>query len=223
MRISKTSFTSINLELINLKLAFPKVTKFKFYNSYLVLYLCEMNKHDNPWQKIAYYEVYDNPWINVRHEDVIKPNGKPGIYGIAHFKFLAAAVVPFDDDGNVWLVGQFRYTLNEYSWEIPMGGGDLTIDSLETAKRELKEETGLIASKWTSLGKLHTSNSVTDEVGYMYLAEGLTLSEAEPDDTEVLQIKKVSLVEAIRMVMESEITDSLSVAAIMKVARLKNI
>jgi 8-oxo-dGTP pyrophosphatase MutT (NUDIX family) len=182
-----------------------------------------MNKFNNPWQKVSSREVYDNPWINVRHEEVIKPNGESGIYGVAHFKYFAAAVVPLDYDGNIWLVGQFRYTLEEYSWEIPMGGGDLRGNSLDTAKRELKEETGLIASKWTYLGKLHTSNSVTDEIGYMFLAEDLTIEEAEPDDTEILQLKKVSLTEAVRMVMDSEITDSLSIAAILKVARLKNI
>ena len=182
-----------------------------------------MIQSDNPWQKISSREVYDNPWINVRHEEVIKPNGENGVYGVAHFKLLAAAIVPLDDEGNIWLVGQYRYTLNEYSWEIPMGGGDLQIDCLDTAKRELKEETGLVASKWTSLGRLHTSNSVTDEVGCMFLAEDLTFGEAEPDDTEILQIKKVTLIEAVRMVMDSEITDSLSVAAIFKVAKLKNI
>lgn len=182
-----------------------------------------MNELENPWQKISSREVYDNPWINVRHEEVIKPNGESGIYGVAHFKLLAAAVVPLDNEGNIWLVGQYRYTLDEYSWEIPMGGGDLNGDSLEAAKRELKEETGLVASKWTNLGRLHTSNSVTDEVGYMYLAEDLILQEAEPDDTEILQIKKVSLNEAVSMVMNSEITDALSIVAILKVARLKNI
>lgn len=182
-----------------------------------------MNLLENPWQKISSHEVYDNKWINVRHEEVIKPNGESGVYGVAHFKYLAAAVIPLDSDGNIWLVGQFRYTLNEYSWEIPMGGGDLNANSLDSAKRELKEETGLIASKWTNLGRLHTSNSVTDEVGYMYLAEDLQLGQADPDDTEILQVKKVTLTEAVRMVMDSEITDSLSIAAILKVARLKNI
>jgi 8-oxo-dGTP pyrophosphatase MutT (NUDIX family) len=206
-----------------LKPYFFKVTKFIFYNSYLVLYLYKMNEFENPWQKISSREVYDNPWINIRHEEVIKPNGESGIYGVAHFKLLAAAIVPLDDFGNIWLVGQYRYTLNKYSWEIPMGGGNLNGNSLEAAKRELKEETGLSASKWTSLGILHTSNSVTDEVGYMFLAEDLTLGDSEPDDTEILQVKKVSLIEAIRMVMDSEITDSLSIAAILKVARLKNI
>jgi 8-oxo-dGTP pyrophosphatase MutT (NUDIX family) len=182
-----------------------------------------MNKFENPWKKISSREVYQNPWVSVRHEEVIKPNGEPGIYGVAHFKSKAAAVVPLDKEGNIWLVGQYRYTLDEYSWEIPMGGGDLSGNSLDAAKRELKEETGLIASKWTNLGKLHTSNSVTDEFGYMYLAEDLTMGDSEPDDTEILELKKVSLIEAVRMVMDSEITDSLSVAAILKVARLKGI
>jgi len=182
-----------------------------------------MNKIENPWQKLSSREVYDNPWINIRHEEVIKPNGEVGIYGVAHFKLIAAAIVPLDEEGNIWLVGQYRYTLNLYSWEIPMGGGELKGDGLEAAKRELKEETGLSASTWTSLGTLHTSNSVTDEVGFMFLAEDLTLGESEPDDTEILQLKKVSLSEAVRMVMESEITDALSIAAILKVARLKKI
>ena len=182
-----------------------------------------MTNFDNPWKKVSSREVYDNPWVSIRHEEVIKPNGETGIYGVAHFKNFAAAVLPLDHNNNTWLVGQYRYTLEEYSWEIPMGGGILNSNILEAAKRELKEETGLIAQKWTSLGKLHTSNSVTDEVGYIFLAEDLTQGESEPDDTEILALKKVSLQEAVRMVMDSEITDSLSIAAILKVARLKGI
>ena len=182
-----------------------------------------MTNFDNPWKKVSSREVYDNPWVSIRHEEVIKPNGVGGIYGVAHFKNFAAAVLPLDHENNTWLVGQYRYTLEEYSWEIPMGGGILNSNILEAAKRELKEETGLIAQKWTSLGKLHTSNSVTDEVGYIFLAEDLTQGESEPDDTEILALKKVSLQEAVRMVMDSEITDSLSIAAILKVARLKGI
>jgi 8-oxo-dGTP pyrophosphatase MutT (NUDIX family) len=182
-----------------------------------------MNIYENPWKKVSSREVYDNPWVNIRHEEVIKPNGEPGIYGVAHFKTNAAAVLPLDEDNNTWLVGQYRYTLEEYSWEIPMGGGALDGDSLDAAKRELKEETGIVAQKWTSLGKLHTSNSVTDEFGFMFLAEDLSWTESEPDDTEILMLKKVSLREAVRMVMDSEITDSLSVAAILKVARIKGI
>ncbi len=182
-----------------------------------------MNIYENPWKIVSSREMYDNPWVNVRHEEVIKPNGEAGIYGVAHFKNKAAAVLPLDENNNTWLVGQYRYTLEEYSWEIPMGGGDLNGNSLDAAKRELKEETGMTANKWTALGKLHTSNSVTDEFGFMFLAEDLTFGEAEPDDTEILALKKVSLQEAVRMVMDSEITDSLSIAAILKVARLKGI
>ena len=182
-----------------------------------------MTKFKNPWERVSSKIIYDNPWVSLRHEDVIKPNGEAGIYGVAHFKNFAAAVLPLDADNNTWLVGQYRYTLEEYSWEIPMGGGLLNSDILEAAQRELKEETGITAQKWIPLGKLHTSNSVTDEVGYMFLAEDLTEGESEPDDTEILALKKVSLPEAVRMVMDSEITDSISIVAILKVARLKGI
>ena len=101
-----------------------------------------MINFDNPWKKISSTQVYDNPWVSVHHEEVIKPNGQPGIYGMAHFKNFAAAVLPLDHHNNTWLVGQYRYTLEEYSWEIPMGGGILNSNILEAAKRELKEETG---------------------------------------------------------------------------------
>lgn len=182
-----------------------------------------MTTFDNPWKTVSSSEVYDNPWVNIRHEEVIKPNGEAGIYGVAHFKTHAVAIVPLDANGYLWLVGQYRYPLNEYSWEIPMGGGAFDVEILESARRELKEETGIIAQEWTYLGRLHTSNSVTDEVGYMYLAENLEYGESEPDDTEILSVKKVTLTEAVRMVMDSEITDSLSIAAILKVARLKKV
>jgi 8-oxo-dGTP pyrophosphatase MutT (NUDIX family) len=182
-----------------------------------------MINYENPWKKNSSKLVYENPWVSIHHEEVTKPNGQPGIYGVAHFKNFAAAVLPLDNENNTWLVGQYRYTLNEYTWEIPMGGGVLNSDILEAAKRELKEETGMEANLWTPLGRLHTSNSVTDEVGFMYLAEGLSFGESEPDDTEVLALRKVSLSEAVRMVMDSEITDSLSIATILKVARIKGI
>ncbi|MFC0182604.1 NUDIX domain-containing protein [Pseudarcicella hirudinis] len=182
-----------------------------------------MTAHKNPWTKINSTEVYDNPWVKIRHEEVLKPNGEPGIYGVAHFKNKAIAVLPLDALNFTWLVGQYRYPLEDYSWEVPMGGGPLDKDSLDSAKRELKEETGMTAEKWTDLGRLHTSNSVTDEVGYLYLAEELSFGESEPDDTEILTVKKVHLSEAVEMVMSSAITDSLSIAIILKAARLKGI
>jgi len=117
----------------------------------------------NPWQTRSIQEVYDNPWITVSHREVTAPTGKDGIYGVVHFKNTAVGVVPIDSDGNTWLVGQHRYTINEYTWEIPEGGSALGEDTLATAKRELKEETGISANCWTPLFEMHTSNSVSDE------------------------------------------------------------
>ena len=175
---------------------------------------------ENPWKTRSKKKIYDNPWITLEEHRVITPSGKEGIYGKVHFKNRAMAIVPIDQEGNTWLVGQFRYTLDEYSWEIPMGGGPIDQDLLESAKRELKEETGLSASKWTELMKIHTSNSVTDEWGLIYLAEDLSEGETEFEDTEVLQIKKLPFQEALDMVMKGEITDSISVAGLLKAARI---
>jgi len=164
--------------------------------------------------------IYENPWIKVEEHEVINPAGNDGIYGTVHFKNRAMAIIPVDAEGNTWLIGQYRYSLNEYSWEIPMGGGPIGIDFLESAKRELKEETGLTASKWTELLKIHTSNSVTDEVGIVYLAEVLTQGETSFEDTEILQIRKLPLKEVVDMAMKGEITDSISLAGIFKAARI---
>ena len=178
----------------------------------------------NPWKTLTTQQVYDNKWIAVTEHQVINPAGGKGIYGKVHFKNKAIGIVPIDQEGNTWLVGQFRYTLNEWSWEIPEGGSPLEQDILESAKRELKEETGLTASRWTQLMRFHTSNSVTDEEGFIFLAEELSEGENELEETEAdLTAKKVPLTEALRMVVEGEITDSMSVAGILAVARLKKI
>ena len=178
---------------------------------------------ENNWETISTKQVYDNPWISIEHHDVTTPAGTPGIYGVVHFKNKAIGVVPLDNDLNIYLVGQYRYPLNEYSWEIPEGGGPLHESPLEAAQRELKEETGLIAHQWTSLSRIHTSNSATDEEGFLFLAEDLEQFEQETEETEEITVKKVPLKEAVDMVMNSEITDSLSVASILMVARLKGI
>jgi 8-oxo-dGTP pyrophosphatase MutT (NUDIX family) len=175
---------------------------------------------ENPWKLLNKTTVYENPWIRLEQHDVLNPAGNEGIYGKVHFKNKASAIIPIDEKGYTWLVGQYRYPLDVYSWEIPMGGGPIEIDYLESAKRELKEETGLIAEKWTQIMKIHTSNSVTDEEGYVYLAEGLTQGETEFEETEVLQIKKLPFTDALEMVMSGQITDSLSVAGILKAARI---
>jgi 8-oxo-dGTP pyrophosphatase MutT (NUDIX family) len=178
----------------------------------------------NPWTTLSSKSVYSNPWIEVIESQVTTPAGKPGIYGKVHFKNTAVGVIPLDEDNNTWLVGQYRYTVNEWSWEIAEGGSPENESPLETAKRELKEETGIVATQWEEIMKIHTSNSVSDEVGFLYLAKGLTFGEPEFESTEAdMQIKKLPFVEALEMVMTGAITDSLSVAGILKVARLLNI
>ena len=171
---------------------------------------------ENPWKTISTKEIYKNQWIRIREDKVITPGGSNGIYGVVETK-PAIGVVPLTEDLQTYLVGQYRYTLNTYSWEIPEGGGIDDEGPLLGAKRELQEETGLIARKWTFLDTLYTSNSITNEVGYIYLAEDLTMGQAMPDDTEKLKIKKISFEEAWKMVLNFEIKDALAVIGIMRV------
>ncbi|GAB3754491.1 NUDIX domain-containing protein [Spirosoma pomorum] len=182
-----------------------------------------MNEVVNPWQTLNSAVKYENNWLAIRHEEVITPAGTPGIYGVVSFKNKATGVVPIDAAGNTYLVGQYRYPLNEYSWEIPEGGSPLGTDPLDSAKRELKEETGLEAAKWTQLSRIHTSNSATDEEGFIYLAEELTEGEHEPEETEDLKVWKLPLAQAVDMVMNSEITDAISVSGLLMVARLRGV
>lgn len=182
-----------------------------------------MEQEINPWVTKGEELKYENAWIKVVEYDVLNPAGKPGIYGVVHFKNIALGVVPVDDEGYTYLVGQYRYALNAYSWEIPEGGGNPAIEPLEGIKRELLEETGLLAERWQLVSTIHTSNSVCNEVGYIYLAEGLTQGQSEPEETEDLRIKKLPLKEAVDMVLNNEITDSLSIAGLLKVAVLKGL
>ena len=145
----------------------------------------------NPWQTLGSRQVYVNPWIRVREDHVIRADGLPGIYGVVEFQNFALGIVPVSDDGDTWLVGQWRYPLGLYSWEIPEGGGPLALPLLESAQRELAEETGLTASVWTDLGAFHLSNSVTDEAGRIFLAQGLTVGQAEPEGDEVLALRRL--------------------------------
>ncbi len=178
---------------------------------------------ENNWKTLNSKTVYSNAWVEVDHREVINPSGNEGIYGLVKFKNKAIGILPIDAEGYTYLVGQFRYAIDEYSWEIPEGGGILGTDVLESARRELKEETGLVAKNWSKLARIHTSNSATNEEGFLFIAEDLTQMDAEPEDTEVLQIRRVLLSEAVEMVMRSEINDSLSVCAILMAARLKGI
>jgi 8-oxo-dGTP pyrophosphatase MutT (NUDIX family) len=170
----------------------------------------------SPWTTLSGEEKYDNRWINVTEYQVINPGGGRGIYGKVHFKNKAIGVIPVDSEGNTWLVGQFRYTLNEFHWEIPEGGAPLTEPPLEAAKRELKEETGLTAKKWSQIARLHTSNSVTDEEGFVFLAEDLELGENQLEETEAdLKVMKLPLKKAIEMVKQGTITDSMSMIGLL--------
>jgi 8-oxo-dGTP pyrophosphatase MutT (NUDIX family) len=168
---------------------------------------------DNPWERVSTRVVYDNPWIRVREDEVVRPDGLPGIYGVVHFKNVAVGVLAVEE-GMLYLVGQYRYPLERYSWEIPEGGCPEGDDPLQAARRELAEETGLRARRWTKMGEAHLSNSVSDELAVWFLAEGLEQGERRPEGTERLQVRRVSLGEASRMVNSGEITDALSVLAI---------
>jgi 8-oxo-dGTP pyrophosphatase MutT (NUDIX family) len=178
------------------------------------------NETHNPWTVLSSRQVYDNKWIGVTEFDVINPGGGKGIYGRVHFKALAIGVLPLDEEGNTWLVGQYRFALDEYSWEIPEGGGGLTVDPIESAKRELKEETGLVAEEWTPLLEMRLSNSVSDEKALIFLARQLRQEEAMPEESEQLVVRKLPFEEAYRMVEKGQITDSMSVAAILKLKLL---
>jgi 8-oxo-dGTP pyrophosphatase MutT (NUDIX family) len=176
-----------------------------------------MDPKHNPWTILSSKLEYDNNWISVTEHQVLNPAGGKGIYGVVHFKNAAIGVIPLDAEGNIYLVGQFRLAINEFSWEIPEGGGPLHIDPLESAKRELLEETGLIAHNWTPIVKIHLSNSVSDEAGIVYLARQLEQHEAEPEETEELHTRKIPFEEAYQMVKRHEITDSLTIVAIQKI------
>lgn len=179
-----------------------------------------IDENINPWTILTSSIKYDNKWIKVTEHEVLNPAGGQGIYGVVSFKNKAIGIIPVDKEGYTWLVGQYRFPLEEYSWEIPMGGGPIGENPLESAKRELKEETGLSAKKWTSIMRIHTSNSVTDEEGFVYIAEDLTAGETEFEDTEVLNIKKIHLRDAVDLIMQNKITDSISVAGLLKAARI---
>ena len=170
------------------------------------------------WKKLGSKTIFDNPWMTVLEDHVINPGGGENLYGYVHFKNIAVAIVPLDENMNTWLVGQDRYTLGEFSWEIPMGGAPADEDPLASARRELKEETGLTARRWSRVMHLHTSNSITDENAYVYIAQGLTEGAPSPEETENIQIRTLPLSDALDMVLHGEITDAISCAALMRVS-----
>jgi len=168
---------------------------------------------ESPWRTLGSRSVYENPWISVREDKVIRPDGEPGIYGVVHYKNIAVGVLPVEED-HVYLVGQYRYPLERYSWEIPEGGCPEDEEPLRAAQRELREETGLEATSWRMLGEAYLSNSVADEYAVWFLATGLVSGEQQPEGTEVIGVRRVPVREAVAMVMDGRITDALSALAL---------
>lgn len=181
-----------------------------------------METENNPWKTLSQETAYENAWIRVEHHDVINPAGNPGIYGKVHYKNTAISIVAVDSKGYTYLVGQYRYTLNTYSWEVPEGGCSIESGEsiLDAAKRELLEETGLVAMQWTEIGEVYLSNSVSDERAVMYLAQNLNQQQASPEETEQLKIRRIPLKEAIEMAQNGQITDALSVLTLLKIPTL---
>lgn len=171
-----------------------------------------------PWTRRSRRVAYENPWLTVWHDEVMRPDGKPGVYGVVHPASLAAGVVVIDADDRLLLVGQHRYALDAYSWEIPEGGVGPGESALEGAQRELREETGVEAAEWHELARLHLSNSITDEAAVLFLATVVTHGEARPDGTEQLEVRWVPFPEVLAMTLEGRITDAMSVVAIQRVA-----
>jgi ADP-ribose pyrophosphatase len=179
-----------------------------------------VSEHEqNPWRRKSRRLAYENPWIELYHDEVVRPDGQPGIYGVVHFRHRAIGVVPLDTEGDrVLLVGQFRYTLDRYSWEIPEGGGRFDESPEEAARRELAEETGYSGGTWRELCRCDLSNSVTDETAVMFVATNLVAGTATPEGTEQIQMRWIPFDEALAMIARGEITDAMTIIPIQQLA-----
>jgi 8-oxo-dGTP pyrophosphatase MutT (NUDIX family) len=169
----------------------------------------------NPWTVVSTKKIYDNNWISLREDAVVQPDGERGIYGVVHFKNVAIGVLAVEDEF-VYLVGQYRYPLERYSWEIPEGGCPEGEEPLDAARRELEEETGLRARNWRKLGEAYLSNSVSDELAVWFVATGLEQGERRPEGTEQLEVRRVHFKDALRMALDGKISDAISQLAIMQ-------
>ena len=181
--------------------------------------MSESDPRESPWRRRSRQLVYENSWVSVLHDEVDRPDGQPGIYGVVHFLNHAVAIVAIDERDRVALVGQWRSTIDAYSWELPEGGVPPDEAPLDGARRELREETGLSAGSWSEIGKVAVSNSVTDELGTIFLATGLVAGDSSPDGTEDLRVRWVDFEAALAMIDAGEITDLLTIAGLERVAR----
>ena len=175
----------------------------------------------NPWTILESKKIYANKWISLTEHQVLNPSGGKGIYGEVHFKNYAIGIIAIDEQDHIYMVGQYRFPLKQYSWELPEGGGALDGNPLDAAKRELLEETGLVAQNWKELMRMHLSNSVSDELGIIYLATDFTQFEPEPEESEQLEVKRMPFEDVYQMVIRGEITDSLTVSGIFRAKLLR--
>jgi 8-oxo-dGTP pyrophosphatase MutT (NUDIX family) len=178
-------------------------------------------REQSPFRVLSARQVYDNPWIQVNEHRILKPRGGEGIYGVVHFKNRAVGVVPYEN-GDVWIVGQYRFPLELYSWEIPEGGAPFDEDVEECARRELEEEAGLRAARLRKLFSMHLSNSVSDEIAHVYLATELSPGIAAPEDTEELRVRRIPLEELYSLVQAGTVTDAITVAAVFRMLLLRH-
>ncbi|MEQ8335159.1 NUDIX hydrolase [Nisaea sp.] len=167
------------------------------------------------WQVVETREIYDNPWIRITEHDVVDPNGNPGLYGVVRVHGLAVGILPVDDGGMTWLVGQQRFPRGYYSWELPEGGGSFD-DPQGSAERELLEETGLKAGAWQEFLRMDLSNAITDEQAIGYLAWDLKEGAAQPEACERLELRRVPVRDAVAMALSGEIVDAFSQTMLLK-------
>jgi 8-oxo-dGTP pyrophosphatase MutT (NUDIX family) len=177
-----------------------------------------LRAHGDPWKPGAERVAFESGWITVTEQVATAPTGKLSPYGLVKFKNLAVAVLPIHEDGTIVLVGQHRFPLGDYTWELPEGGSPLGEDPLDGARRELAEETGLAAAEWREVMRTQLSNSVTDErmIGYLALGLSPAASAHEADETESIALARVPFREALDAAMAGYLPDMLTVAMLLR-------
>jgi ADP-ribose pyrophosphatase len=174
----------------------------------------------DPFTTLSTQTTYENPWIRVEHQEVLRPDGQPGVYGIVHFTNRAIAVLPIEENGDTYLIGQWRRPLERWSWEIPEGGVPFEEDIEVGARRELEEEAGLIAGTMVKIAEFDVSNCVCDEVGVGFLAYELSQGIMSPDPTEVLSIRRIHFTHVLDEIDQGIIRDAPTLVTVLRAHQL---